>query len=248
MYCDINKLSALNTEIRREPSEKREKRKVIVVKGDKHVYSKPIEYFTFSEVQKLIDETKDDYYRLAYLLLYESGCEPKEARELKFEDIDIPNRKVKIRTYAYALKGKDVFRYVNLSNRLVSLIISHKAVNNLSDSDFILAKTHGEKRIRIANIFIQLMYDMLNILGRCYSQEFFESGELYMSDYSRLEYIFRHSKAIHMLDAGVNILDVQAFFKHARPVTTARYLRHSKVGMEQAMKTNPELFMTKWVY
>ena len=94
------------------------------------------------------------------------------------------------------------------------------------------------------DIVMHLLTDMKNILGRDYSQKVSK-----YSDYvNNTLVLFRHSKAIHMLDAGVNILDVQAFFKHARPVTTARYLRYSKVGMEQAMKTNPELFMTKWVY
>lgn len=201
-----------------------------LIKVDKKNYFKDVDikYFTVPELQKLLNGAKNQYHRLIYTLLYETGGRIEEVRSLRFKDLDTSVNRLKIKTLKQRRSG-DVYRFIYLSDRLVSMILAHRVDSSLTDTDFIMAKKPGRNPIIREAVTRALKLDVINTLGKDYLDK-------------AHPHAFRHSRAIHMLDAGIGITTVQSFLGHRNIINTVIYLRHSHNDMAEAIKSKMPVF------
>ena len=155
-----------------------------------------IKYFTVSEINRLID-TDNQFYKVAILLLYETGARIEEARSIKFMDIDPATKRIKVLTLKQRRKSQ-IFRYLKISDKLLALILHYRLSNNMQDSDFILAQKTGA--VAITKMGFSLKFK--KIVEMALGKDFLDRAH---------PHTLRHSRAIHLLDAGMNIKLLQNF-------------------------------------
>jgi len=158
---------------------------------------------------------------MAILLLYETGARIEEARALKFSDIDMSNGRIKVLTLKQRKKNK-IYRYLKISDKLLSLILNHRVVNKLSDDDFILSQTHSKLAITRKGISRMLKSYVIKLLG----QNNIDKAH---------PHALRHTRGVHLLDSGMNIMLLKNFLGHANIVNTLIYLKYSNKDMAEAI-------------
>ncbi len=180
-----------------------------------------IVFFTTQQIKTLLDGIDNHFHKLAILLLYETGARIEEARALKFSDIDTSNGRVKVLTLKQRKKNK-IYRYLKISDKLLSLILNHRVVNKLADDDFILSQTSGKQAITRKGISLMFKSYVIKLLG----QNNLDKAH---------PHALRHTRAIHLLDSGMNIMLLKNFLGHANIVNTLIYLKYSNKDMAEAI-------------
>ncbi len=181
-----------------------------------------IKYFTVSEINRLIDYTDNQFYKMAILLLYETGARIEEARNIKFMDLDPATKRIKVLTLKQRRKNQ-IFRYLKISDKLLALILNYRLKNkNMQDSDFILAQKTGRAAITKMGFSLILKKVTEMALGKDYLDR-------------AHPHALRHSRAIHLLDSGMNIKLLQNFLGHNNIINTLIYLKYSNKDMAEAI-------------
>lgn len=180
-----------------------------------------IVFFTAMQFKILIDGIDNPFYKLIILLLYETGARIEEARALKLSDIDTENWCIKVLTLKQRKKNK-IYRYLKISDKLLSLILNYRVVNKLEDDDFILSRSSDRQAITRKGISIMLKSYVAKLLGR-------------NSLDKAHPHALRHTRAIHLLDSGIDIIPLKDFLGHANIVNTLIYLKYSKKNMPEAV-------------
>ena len=176
---------------------------------------KIIEYLTEEEIKKILEEigttSKIDRRNLVALsLLYDTGARASEIIYLKLENIHLEENYV-------ILMGKgDKQRIVPLMENTVKLLKQYLKENNLNN------------------------YLFENKYGYCMSNHFIE--ELiykYCNGFNKkiTPHTFRHSRAIHLLSAGVPIIMIRDFLGHESVTTTEEYAKVLEKDKFDAIKT-----------
>ncbi|MHB8281229.1 MAG: tyrosine-type recombinase/integrase [bacterium] len=187
-----------------------------------------IKFFTETEFKKLVSGSENQFTALVFLLLYETGARVQEARYIKFNDIDDSNGRVKVLTLKQRNKGK-IYRYLKISDKLHNLILIYQKNNNLLDMDFVLARKQGGLSITQQGIDKMIKREVLKTLGADYLDK-------------AHAHALRHTRSIHLLDSGMNIMLLKNFLGHANIVNTLIYLKYSNRDMAEAIdKANNEL-------
>jgi len=179
-----------------------------------------IVFFSKEQLKRLLDGIKNDFHRLAVLLLYETGARAEEARKLKFSDVEKSGR-IKILTLKQRKKNK-VYRYLKISDKLLAMILDYRIKSGLADDDFILAKKTGGKAIARKTLEYILKRNVELVLGK----EYLDKAH---------PHALRHTRAIHLLDSGMNIMLLKNFLGHANIVNTLIYLKYSNKDMAEAV-------------
>ena len=180
-----------------------------------------IVFFTVFQIKTLIDGIDNPFHKLVILLLYETGARIEEARTLKFSDIDTGNGRVKLLTLKQR-KANKIYRYLKISDKLLSLILNHRVINKLTDDDFILSQSSGKQAITRKGISLMFKSYVLKILG---------NNNLDKAH----PHALRHTRAIHLLDSGMNIMLLKNFLGHANIANTLIYLKYSNKDMAEAI-------------
>jgi len=180
-----------------------------------------IVFFTTFQIKTLIDGIDNPFHKLAVLLLYETGARIEEARVLKFSDIDMSNGRIKVLTLKQRKKNK-IYRYLKISDKLLSLILNHRVVNKLADEDFILSQSQNKVAITRKGISLMLKSYVIKLLG----QNNIDKAH---------PHALRHTRAVHLLDSGMNIMLLKNFLGHANIVNTLIYLKYSNKDMAEAV-------------
>lgn len=149
-------------------------------------------------------------HRAAMTLLYDSGCRVQELCDLRMGDIHTGNNPT------VRLHGKgDKYRTVVISDNTSHLAreyISRQRNSALKDHPLVVNRS-GQKMSRDG------MQYVINKYVR----------ELHNRDNSFPKHVhchqFRHSKAMHMLEAGINIVYIRDFLGHEDISTTMIYVR-----------------------
>ena len=187
-----------------------------------------IVFFTTQQMKTLLDGIDNPFHKLAILLLYETGARIEEARTLKFSDIDTSNGRVKLLTLKQR-KANKIYRYLKISDKLLSLILNHRVINKLTDDDFILSQSSGKQAITRKGISLMFKSYVLKILG---------NNNLDKAH----PHALRHTRAIHLLDSGMNIMLLKNFLGHDNIANTLIYLKYSNKDMATAIdKANGDL-------
>jgi len=176
-----------------------------------------IKYFSRQEYTQLLD-SMNGFYKMVYFLLFETGARVEEARSIKFCDVDFPTGKIKINTLKQRKRIK--YRVLIISDSLKALVLQHKDNNFLRKDDYILAKLPGRNPITQQGLDKALKADCRE-LG---------------IDISKAHcHTWRHTRAIQLLDAGMDIVKVKMFLGHANIQNTLIYLRYSNRDFVRAI-------------
>jgi integrase len=191
------------------------------LKSDNYYDDNNIVFFTGTQLKALLDGIDNSFHRFIVLTLYETGGRVDECRNIKFSDIDAGTGRCKVLTLKQRKTNK-IYRYLKISDKLLSAILNHRIANQLSESDFIFAKVSGNPAIARKSIAYILKYNTLRILGK---------DELHKAH----PHALRHTRAIHLLDAGMNIMLLKNFLGHSNISNTLIYLKYSNKDMAAAI-------------
>lgn len=185
-----------------------------------------IKFFYKDEFKLLMENTNNGFHRLLFLFIYETGSRISEALSVKYSDIDESTSKVKIPVLKQKRK---VWKFLKISDKLLSLILSRR-LKGFDKNDYVFARFKGKRHIsRQAADKIFAKY-VKNILGDSYS------------DKAHL-HALRHSRAVHLLDSGMNIMLLKNFLGHSNISNTLIYLKYSSKDLDNAIdQANDNLF------
>jgi site-specific recombinase XerD len=161
---------------------------------------------------------------MIFLLLYETASRFSEIRYLKFNDLEGTPDNTFVKIPIAKQRNRKQIKRVPISNILKNYILDHRIKNNLTDKDYILAKALGGKPVSNQTINMGLKRYILKICDNTYIDR-------------AHTHTFRHSRAIHLLDAGVNIRIVQRLLGHASITNTLIYLKYSDKSFNDAIST-----------
>lgn len=187
-----------------------------------------IKYFHIDDIRVIINNTKSNFYKMLYLFLFETASRINEARKVKISDIDFSTNKVKITTLKQR-KNKNIIRVLLISDTLKSLILMHQINNSLEKDDYIFSKVNKGASITQQAVSKMMIKHITKILGEKYIK------------YAH-PHVFRHSRAINLLDSGMNIVKLQIILGHSSIQNTLIYLKYSNTeilkGINEANKIN----------
>ena len=188
---------------------KRGKQEVISVSQDDA--EEKIKYLSIKEFNALFTISNTSY-RLAWLLCYETASRISEALGVTFRDLNLENNRLKITNLKQ--RKKNSFRLIKISDRLKSLILQEQLSRNAYKDDFIL-----KNRDRTT-----------------YNYAFIKYASQANIDRERAHpHTLRHSRAIHLLDSGANIILVSNALGHKNIKSTLIYLKYSNQELDKAL-------------
>lgn len=178
-------------------------------KAEKH----PPEYMDEDSVSHMLHtvnpESRDGIRHLAILsLLYDSGCRVQELIDLKVKDIQFEKGQ---RIYVHG-KG-DKYREIPITSSTEKILKKYLKNFPHSGNDMLFTNRKGEPLTRQGIRYIIQKYAA-------------ESKKSNPDDFNGVAHphLLRHSKATHLVNAGVNIYNVRDFLGHASVATTQVYL------------------------
>lgn len=183
--------------------------------------SKTVDYLTVEAITLLLKEPDTDSYRgirdLAILsLLYESGCRVQELIDLKYGDLSLTSPA----TISVTGKGNKT-RIIPISNKVVSILNKYTAIYKISDSTEMLFTNKQAKPLTRSGVAYILKKHSES--ARIKNPQIFGMATIH-------PHVLRHSKAMHLLESGVNLIYIRDFLGHSSVITTEIYA-----------KSNPEI-------
>lgn len=181
----------------------------------KKAASRDIVYLSVEQMAKLINQPDINTrtglrHRTVMTLLYDSGCRVQELCDLMIRDINTGSNPT------VRLHGKgNKYRTVTISEKtaiLVSEYIRRQRSNALADEPLIISRTHGKISRDGVNYIISKYVAKIHGTEPHFPEKVHAHG-------------FRHSKAMHMLAAGINIVYIRDFLGHEDISTTMIYSR-----------------------
>ncbi len=180
---------------------------------------KPMGYLAVEEVRLLLSvpdpSTKKGIRVLALLaMLYETGARVQELADLTPSQIQLgESPRVELRG-----KGRKV-RLIPISPDVASIAGKYMAIHGVSDPGApLFANSQGKKLSRAG---VQHIIDKHVALAKA------RDGSMFRIKVTN--HTFRHSKAVHLLEAGVNLVYIRDFLGHSSVTTTEVYAKVSPV-------------------
>ena len=171
-----------------------------------------IKYLSIQELNTLLS-VSDNTYRLAWLLCYETASRISEALNIRFSDLNLETNRLKITNLKQ--RKKNSFRFIKISDRLKSLILQEQLWRNCSKEDYIL-----KNRDRTTYNYAFVRYALQGGIERDRAHP----------------HTLRHSRAIHLLDSGANIVLVSNALGHKNIKSTLIYLKYSNQELDKALE------------
>ena len=171
-----------------------------------------IKYLSIQELNTLL-LVSDNAYRLAWLLCYETASRISEALNIRFSDLNLETNRLKITNLKQ--RKKNSFRLIKISDRLKSLILQEQLWRNCSKEDYIL-----KNRDRTTYNYAFVRYALQGGIERERAHP----------------HTLRHSRAIHLLDSGANIVLVSNALGHKNIKSTLIYLKYSNQELDKALE------------
>lgn len=191
-----------------------QRNKLISIDHKSHSYyeSENIKYFYIEQLRSFLDGVSNRFHQMIFLMLYETGARINEARNIRFMDIDNTTNKVKVYT-SKQRKQKVVYRVLRVSDKLKALFLERRLEKQIDPEDYIMAKKSGGNPISQSAVDATIKRNVERILGGAYLD-------------NAHAHAFRHSRAVHLLDAGMNIKELQRFLGHSNIENTLIYLKY----------------------
>lgn len=204
------------------------KTELVEYKGNsKNYYEDEIKYLKESEVLKLLSGINNEFHKLLFSFLFETGARINEALQVKLNDFDLYNSTVKIHTLKQ--RSNKIVRILKLSDSLLKMVLLYEKSKCLSSSDYLFVKKSENKHITAQAVNKLCKKYFISILGPEY-KEFSHP------------HTFRHSRAIQLLNSGTNIIQVKTILGHKSLMNTLVYLKYSNKDIQESMiKANETL-------
>ncbi len=185
-----------------------------------------VNYLTIDEIDKLFNVfNMNDFTEYKHLMiittLYESACRVQELCNLKLKNINFESNSITIMG-----KGNKI-RVVPVVKNLTKNLEKYSNLLQLEPNDYLFKNKNGEKLTRVG---IQYIID--KYIGRV--------KKIYplLFNINVTNHTFRHSKATHLLEAGVNIVYIRDILGHSSITTTEIYAKCSLKLKEQELQKN----------
>ena len=195
--------------------------KIDIANTEKH----PPVYLTENAVEYILhgidSASKDGIRHLAILtLLYDSGCRVQELIDLKVSDIQFDKGR---RIY---VRGKgNKYREIMILPETEDILKNYIKSFQRGSSDYLFDNRSGN----------QLTRQGVRYILRKYSDRLKETHPAEYEPKSH-PHLFRHSKATHLVNAGVNIFNVRDFLGHNSLESTQIYLTSNPEVTRKAIK------------
>lgn len=178
--------------------------------------SKTVDYLSVTAITLLLKQpdsaTHNGIRDLALLsLLYESGCRVQELINVKPGDISFNAPS----TITVIGKGNKV-RIIPLSSNAASIIHKYTKVYHLCNTEQQLFTNHRKEPLTRSGVAY--------ILQKYVKQAKMKNPELFANTKVH-PHVLRHSKAMHLLESGVNLIYIRDFLGHSSVTTTEIYAK-----------------------
>lgn len=189
------------------------------------------EYYSLEEISFLLNsislDKKHGLKELTILsLLYEGALRVSELCNLKVKDINCNNKNVAITI----LKSKNKLPRTILLGHDASLIFKkYLHINKYLEEDFVFQNAHNQQYSR-SGIYKMLERIVKKAKNTCNNSLFFTIKPH--------PHILRHSKATHMLDAGIDLIVIRDFLGHKWLSSTEIYAHVSKKKIDEIIIKN----------
>lgn len=200
---------------------------IVEVKKKKFVDKERMKYLTEAEFQKLketLDEEEAIELKLIIMLQYSLCLRANEVLKLKVKDFERKSEKGKIYFEVFASNSKQRRNINKIKNLVINTEVSLlflTVINkcNLKENDYICRTKHNK-------IMSKRNYDK-------YLKKIFKKANL--SEDKAHSHIFRHSRAIHLLNKGLNIAQVQRVLGHTSILNTMIYTKYSNYDINKTL-------------
>lgn len=191
-----------------------------------------VSFITVEQVSALINLPDINTYtgfrhRVILTLLYDSGCRVQELCDLTIADVSLNA------TSTVRLHGKgDKYRTVVISDETADLLQSY--------IQRYLSKTIGTHPLVTNRYHQKINRDGIAYIIRKYAEAVRKNDSTFPEHVHC--HMFRHSKAMHMLEAGINIIYIRDFLGHEDISTTMVYVRaDNRLKTEAINKLAPKI-------
>ncbi len=193
----------------------------------KSYYEEEIKYLKEEEILKFLSGITNEFHQMIFSFLFETGARVSEALAVKILDIDFKNRSVKLTTLKR--RNKNIVRVLSLSDSLINKILIYEKTKELKNTDYIFTRKSEGNSISVQAVNNSIKKYFVAILG----SEYREMGH---------PHTLRHSRAVQLLNSGVNIMQVKAILGHSNLMNTMVYLKYSNKDIHDSMiKSNHSL-------
>lgn len=202
---------------------------ILSVKEKKHAVKKVVDYLTVDETSAILkavntEDTSGKRDELMLTLLYDTAGRVQEIADLRFGDITLLTKN----TSMVRLTGKgSKTRNVPLSTRTYEMLVPYIESSNGSAKDYLFVNRTGKNLTRHGITYILKKY-AAKAAETCPS--------IARKDIS--PHIMRHSKAVHMLQGGVDLSKIRDFLGHEHITTTEIYVHTVDTDLQVALATN----------
>lgn len=199
---------------------------------------KLIEYLSIEEIKLLFSipnsQNKKELKELAILtLLYESAIRVSELCNLKLENIEISNHST-----ITIINGKgNKSRIVPISNDVALILQKYINIYKINEQDYLFK---NQKNIKYTRWGINYIIQKYINKGRKFDDTKFKINVT--------PHIFRHSKAMHLLDAGISLTTIEKLLGHSSIKSTEIYAKANPKKLEEAINQNSQSIKIKRKY
>ena len=197
-----------------------------------------IEYLSIEEIKLLFSipnsQNKKELKELAILtLLYESALRVSELCDLKLEDVEISNHStIKV------INGKgNKSRIVPISTDVAQILQKYITIYEIKQQDYLFK---NQKNIQYTRWGIN--YIIKKYINRC------RKIDNTKFKITVTPHIFRHSKAMHLLDAGIPLTTIEKLLGHSSIKSTEIYAKANPKKLEEAINQNSQSIKVKRKY
>lgn len=178
--------------------------------------SKTVDYLSVDAIALLLKQpnpyTVKGIRDLALLsLLYESGCRVQELIDIKMGNISFKSPA----TVTVTGKGSKV-RIIPLSSNAASIIARYAKICQISKPEQPLFTNHHKEPLTRSGVAYIL---------RKYVEKAKQKEPALFGNTNIHPHVLRHSKAMHLLESGVNLIYIRDFLGHSSVTTTEIYAR-----------------------
>ncbi len=202
------------------------------------IQEKTIEFVSIEEIKLLFSipnsQNKKELKELAILtLLYESAIRVEELCNLKLNDLTISTlSSIKI------INGKgNKSRIVPISNDVALILQKYINIYKINEQDYLFTNQYNNQYTRWGiNYIIQKNINKCKIIDNTKFK------------IKITPHIFRHSKAMHLLDADIPLSTIERILWHSSIKTTEIYAKANPKKLEEAINKNSQAIKVKRKY
>lgn len=168
-----------------------------------------VKYLSESDIKKIIENASLNY-KVVFSLLYELGARINEVVNLKYSDIQKINYRGKNLTVAKINNSKQKFKdykEIVMSPELYALLLEQQLHLGLTSKDYIARNSRkGRADENHTNRYMKRLFEKLGI-----DKKFAHT------------HVFRHSRAVHLLNSGLSLAELKKVLGHKNINNTLIY-------------------------